>query len=193
MNRPLTVSGAAALVLGVVCYFGLVHAAIDDAMEHASTSFGEELRLPPSVTLDLPEPGTYFVWHVYETEVDGERHEVDRRLPSGVAFTVLAPGDRPVPLESSSVQNFNVNDTRQSLLGRFEVSEPGQYTFDLTGDEVSTRVFGITDGNVGEVATALFGGCVGIAATGVLGLAGVILLIVGLSLSGPKQPEVLEE
>ena len=68
-----------------------------------------------------------------------------------------------------------------------QVASAGEYSFEMTGDE-QVRYFDISSTNPLAVISSLAGGCFGVVICGVLGLAGLVLLIVGLALQDKSQP-----
>ncbi|MCR9245415.1 MAG: hypothetical protein NXI31_10310 [bacterium] len=195
MNRPLTFCGLGALGLAVIAYFGLVHDAVDVAMEHTATDFDIELRLEPNqkATAELPRVSTLYVWHVYDFSRQGEDHRVDRRLPSGVTLRILGPGGETIAIdEASGDSQMAVNGRHAYLIGTFEAASAGEYSFEVRESEMrgdgQVRYFDVSSTNPIAVISSLAGGCFGIVICGVLALGGLVMLIVGLALQDKNQP-----
>ncbi len=96
-------------------------------------SLGQQLQrvsVPGEAHVELPEAGTYAVFHEYHTVLDGQPVANPSQLP-GLRLSVTAPDDPAIRLPVETLdgpgRGYRIDGRRGVAGWHVEVSEPGQY------------------------------------------------------------------
>ena len=127
--------------------------------------------VPGQTDLMLKEPGTYTIYHEYESTFEGRVYDV--ASVSGLNITVRArPSGEQIPLQSTTMNTrYRVGSTAGRSLFDFEVRAPGTYQVSATyggGRKEPQTVLAIDRGFVGSLAVTILGAiAMAVAGTGI--------------------------
>jgi hypothetical protein len=116
--------------------------------------------VPGQTEIRLNEPGTYTIFHEFQSTFEGRVYNVDNI--SGLEITVRpSAGGAALPLKGGTTTNYSVGSRSGRSLFQFEVTTPGAYrvvgTYP-TGRQQPQTVLAIDRGFVGELLLTIFGG-----------------------------------
>jgi len=143
--------------------------------------------------VDIKKTGEYTIYYEFAGDVDGDEIDANDREPDDLEVTVTDDRDDDVRVRSisGSQQEFKAGDRRGVEIATVEFDEKGDYVIAATG--TSDQPFGISIGR-GSLEDDLSNSgnkLLGLIILIVGGLAGVLLLLLGLakrSKGGPPQP-----
>jgi len=114
---------------------------------------------PGQTEIVLKEPGTYTIFHEYQSTFDGRVYDV--ATVSGLSVTVRArPGGEVVPLSTASGTRYRVGSYAGRSLFNFEVRAPGSYQIAAAydgGRKEPQTVLAIDRGFVGDFVITILG------------------------------------
>lgn len=148
------------VIAAIVALAGWVGMAIFLA-SRLGDSTGRMMRVlvPGQTDLMLKEPGTYTIYHEYESTFEGRVYHVTS--VSGLNITVrVRPSGEVVPLQSTMNTRYRIGSTAGRSLFDFEVRAPGSYQISATygdGRKEPQTVLAIDRGFVGSLAITILG------------------------------------
>lgn len=115
--------------------------------------------VPGQADLVLKEPGTYTIFHEYQSTFGGRVYDVD--AVSGLNVTVRTrPGGQDIPLKSAAGTRYRVGSNAGRSLFDFEVRAPGTYQISARydgGRKEPQTVLAIDRGFVGDLVMTILG------------------------------------
>jgi hypothetical protein len=115
--------------------------------------------VPGQTEIVFKEPGTYTIFHEYQSTFDGRVYDV--AAVSGLNVTVRArPGGDDVPLSPATGTRYRVGSNAGRSLFDFEVRAPGSYQIAATydgGRKEPQTVLAIDRGFVGDLLITILG------------------------------------
>jgi hypothetical protein len=145
-----------------------------------STSGMMRLLAPGQVEIYVKEPGTYTIFHEYQSTFEGRVYDVANVSGLSVAVRTV-PGGEEVPLSTATGTRYSVGGNAGRSLFNFEARAPGTYRIAAAydgGRKEPQTVLAIDRGFVGNLVLTILG-ALAMAFTG-MGAAVAISVIVFL-------------
>ena len=124
-----------------------------------STSGMMRLLAPGQVEIYVKEPGTYTIFHEYQSTFEGRVYDV--ATVSGLSVAVrTVPGGEEVPLSTASGTRYRVGSYAGRSLFNFEARAPGTYRIAASydgGRKEPQTVLAIDRGFVGDLVLTILG------------------------------------
>jgi hypothetical protein len=143
-----------------------------------STARMTRVLVPGQTDLVLKEPGTYTIFHEYQSTFEGRVYDVAN--VSGLIITVRA-GGAVIPLVATSGTRYRVGSRAGRSLFDFDVRTPGTYQVSASydgGRKEPQTVLAIDRGFVGDLVMTILGALA--LALGGMGIAVAISVVVFL-------------
>jgi hypothetical protein len=124
-------------------------------------STGRMIRLlaPGQTEIVLKEPGTYTIFHEYQSTFEGRVYDV--AVVSGLTVSVRTrPGGEEVPLSTATGTRYRVGSYAGRSLFNFEVRAPGSYQIAATydgGRKEPQTVLAVDRGFFGDFVLTILG------------------------------------
>lgn len=144
--------------------------------------------------VDIKKTGEYTIYYEFAGEVDGDEIDADDREPDDLAVTVTDDRDDEVRVRpiSGSQNEFEAGDRRGVEVATVEFEEKGDYVITATGSSDEPFAVSIGRGSLADDLSNSGNKLLGLIVLIVGGLAGVLLLVLGLAKrskgGGPPQP-----
>lgn len=137
-------------------------------------------RVPGSIELTIEEPGQYYLWHNYNTVFEGQSYSFSKELPHGLSFALVEKNSGlSVPIQSDLSLSTESGSQKNTSIGYYELTHPGQYTLSVTGN-TDDRVFSFKK-SIFENGLLFFGGAIlGMILAFVAGIGALVLIIFGI-------------
>lgn len=95
---------------------------------------------PGTVTITVPSPGDYRLWHESRTVIDGQLQVLDDALPSGTVIRARSPNGATAAVEPmTGSMSHEWDGRRRFAVGRLYLPEAGPYTVSTTGFDQPRR------------------------------------------------------
>lgn len=162
-------------VLMVVGLIVVVIAAVVGVWSIGSFGSGMQgLTIPGSAMVTLPEAGTYYIYH----ERGGPN---DAPLPVGAGVTItMADGTRLPAQQTSMDMTYAYGGREGRAVWLFEAPRPGSATITATAMPGAPKADLTVGRGVMGMIGGIFGMVCGLIGGGLLGLAGLVFLIIGI-------------
>jgi hypothetical protein len=146
----------------------------------------QQFLVPGTNKVHAKSPGTHYLWHDYETIFNGRSYSQANSLPDGMEITLRDPeSGEAMPLVAQTSVHMRSGSSQRQSVGYFELARVGDYQLTVDG-AFPPRVFSFGKSIFGEFVPVLVGG---FAATAVLALGGIGLIIAGVIKVGrQRQP-----
>jgi len=147
-------------VLGVVAFIGLLFTSIfglgDRMTQHV---------MPGSHTLQLDEPGTYTIFHEYQSVVNGTRYGTSPNDIQTLTCEVVQVGaagsaEMGIPVVPPSANmNYNLMERSGYAIFQFTINQPGSYRFSAfyPNEDGPETVLAVSLGFMGDLLFAILG------------------------------------
>lgn len=138
----------------------------------------DRMAVPGAQEMTFTEPGTYTVFHEYQSQLDGKTYH---QSPEGVSIelkiTRKADG-APVPTSTGIHSTYTVGGRAGTSIATFPVEQPGAYVIEGQADHET--VIAISKGAMGKVFGVVGLICGAVAVAGAAFIVGLVLLIVAI-------------
>jgi hypothetical protein len=148
--------------------------------------------VPGNAGFTAKEPGRYILWNDYQTLYNGRNYNQSQTLPDGMKIRILDANGSPLEFVNDGSTGFTSGTDAAKSIGYVEIEQPGTLQIQVSGG-TEDRVFSFGRSRVLRIVGTIL---VGIGASVLLGLLGVLLVVWGvvktLTSSGAEQRGVPE-
>jgi hypothetical protein len=133
-------------------------------------------RVPVNTEFTAREPGRYILWNDYQTLYNGRNYNQSQSLLDGMKIQILDANGSPLELINDGSTSVTSGTDAAKSIGYVEIEHPGKLQIEVSGG-TEDRVFSFGRSRVLRIVGTIL---VGIGASVLLGLLGVLLVVWGI-------------
>ncbi len=131
---------------------------------------------PGSLEITVSEPGRYYLWHDHATVHEGIVYNQSTEITHGASIEIFDASGRLYEFFADDSISISSGNHSRGSIGYIDVDEPVDLSISVSG-RFENQVWSFSPSSIGKILGAILGG---VLLTVVAGVAGLIVLILGI-------------
>lgn len=136
----------------------------------------EQFIVPSTQTLEIENPGRYYLWNDYQTFFEGTQYSKPKALPDGLEISIKNEAGDTLFFQTDTNITFTSGNISRNSIAHLEFDQPETIILSVGGD-YEPRVFSFGEAFIGKFFSRIFGA---VALGAVLTATGIVLAVCGI-------------